>query len=81
MASKGISMRGDNKGLTVAINLFPGRNVPNAKTARLWIRGKATNVETKQVKIFNEPGTLLKTIGNWNAAKYKQRKRSERRGT
>jgi len=74
MAS-GLTMRGDNKGLTVRINLWAlekYREDFNPKMARVWIRGQATNAETKERKIFNDAGELLSILGKWNAAKFKQ---------
>ena len=76
MASKNMSMRPDNKGLTVKVNLFSlERYVDdfNPKRARLWIKGQVTDAETKKAKMFNDAGELITTIlGKWNSAKFMQ---------
>lgn len=73
--SSGVSMRGDNKGLTVRINLWALEKYLddfNAKKARFWIQGEVTNAETKKRKKFNDAGELISILGKWNVAKFKQ---------
>jgi hypothetical protein len=75
MSSKNLSMRSDNKGLTVKINLFAlGKYLDdfNTKRARLWMKGMVTNAETKKARIFNDAGELITILGKWNTAKFKQ---------
>ena len=75
MSSKNLSMRSDNKGLTVKINLFAlGKYLDdfNTKRARLWMKGQVTNAETKKAKIFNDAGELITILGKWNTEKFKQ---------
>jgi hypothetical protein len=70
-----LSMRPDNKGLTVKINLFPLDQRAkdfDSKYARLWIRGKVTNAQTKKGKMFNDAGELISILGKWNAVRFKQ---------
>ncbi len=77
MSSKGMSMRADNEGLTVRVNLFALGNYLdhfNAKRARLWMKGQVTNAETKEAKMFNDAGELITILGKWNTAKFKQLK-------
>jgi hypothetical protein len=76
--SKGISLRGDNKGLTVAINLWSLETYLDkfdAYKARLFMKGQITNAETKKRRNFREAGQLITILGEWNAAKFKQLKR------
>lgn len=73
--SKGISVRGTNKGLTATINLWSLEKYLDkfsARRARVYIRGQVTNAETKKRKIFNDPGELLSILGEWNVDKFKQ---------
>ncbi len=73
-----MSRRGDNKGLTVRINLWPLDGRPaefKSKHARLWIRGKMTNVQTKETEMFNDAGKLISILGRWNADRLKQFRR------
>lgn len=75
MASKdGLSMRSDNKGLTVKVNLFPPKVTRSARRARVEIRGQVTNADTKDALMFNDAGELITILGKWNAEKLKQRK-------
>jgi hypothetical protein len=64
-----------NKGVTVRVNLFALEKHAdgiNARAARLWMKGKVTNTETGDNKIFNDAGELISILGKWNAAKFKQ---------
>ena len=75
MSSKGMSMRADNQGLTVKVNLFSlGSYLDdfNTRRARLWMKGQVTNAETKEAKMFNDAGELITILGKWNTAKFKQ---------
>jgi hypothetical protein len=75
--SKDIIMRSDNKGLTVKINLFSIEKYIDDfdwQTARLWMRGQATNAGTKEVKKFNDAGELITILGKWNGDNYKKLK-------
>jgi hypothetical protein len=76
--SKGISVGGNNKGLTVAINLWALEKYLDkfdAKQARSYIQGQVTNAETRKHRIFNDAGQLLTILGEWNVAKFKQLQR------
>jgi hypothetical protein len=73
--SSGISMRTDNKGLTVKINLWVLNEYLhhfNSEKARLWIKGQVTNAETREATKFNDAGELISILGKWNSAKFKQ---------
>jgi len=70
-----LSMRGDNKGLTVKINLWALEKYLDdfdSRKARLWIKGQITNAETRKVKKFNDAGELISTLGKWNSEKFRQ---------
>jgi hypothetical protein len=74
---KEITMRSDNKGLTVKINLFSIEKYIDEfdwQMARLWMRGQATNAATKEVKTFNDGGELITILGKWNGENYKRLK-------
>jgi hypothetical protein len=76
MPTRGTFARGDNKGLTVKINLWSlekhvNDNEFSTRRARLWIRGAITNAETKDVAMFNDPGQLLSILSEWNADKFR----------
>ena len=74
------SMRSDNKGLTVKINLWALEKYMfefSAKKARLCIAGKMTNAETGEAKMFHDAGELITTLGKWNGAKFKQLKKTK----
>jgi hypothetical protein len=76
-----ITMRADNKGLTVKINFWPIHKDPakfDSKMARLWIRGQATNADTRKVRKFNDAGELISILGKWNAEKFQKWKRSRK---
>jgi hypothetical protein len=82
MANKGLSMRGDNKGLTVKVNFWALEKYQehfNAEMARLWVKGEVTNAETKEDKKFNDAGELITILGKWNVAKFKQIRTKARR--
>ena len=73
------SMRSDNKGLTVKINLWAlEKYLSNfdSQMARLWIKGEVTNAETKERKMFNDSGELITILGKWNTAKFQRLKKS-----
>jgi hypothetical protein len=70
-----MSMRADNDGLTVKVNLFALTNYLddfNTRRARLWMKGQVTNAETRKSKMFNDAGELITILGKWNTAKFKQ---------
>jgi hypothetical protein len=70
-----MSMRADNDGLTVKVNLFALSKFLddfNTRRARLWIKGQVTNAETKEAEMFNDAGELITILGKWNTAKFKQ---------
>jgi hypothetical protein len=78
------SMRSDNKGLTVKINLWAlGEYLSNfdAQKARLWISGQMVNAETKERKMFHDAGELISGLGKWNTAKFKQLEKKANRAT
>jgi hypothetical protein len=75
MSPKNMSMRADNDGLTVKVNLFALSKFLddfNTRRARLWIKGQVTNAETKEAEMFNDAGELITILGKWNTAKFKQ---------
>lgn len=75
MASDGLSMRSDNTGVTVRVNLFSMKTYLeefDSESARLYIKGDVTNAETKESKKFNDAGELISILGKWNAAKFRQ---------
>jgi len=76
-----VTMRRENKGLTVRINLWAlekyVENFDSAK-ARLWMRGSVPNAETAEEKKFNDAGELLTILGKWNVAKFKQLRKKHR---
>ncbi len=70
-----------NKGLTVRINLFslePYLENFDSEKARLWMKGQATNQQTKEQKFFNDAGELVSILGKWNAAQYRKLRESSR---
>ena len=74
------SMRSDNKGLTVKINLWALEKYLakfDSRMARLWITGKVTNAETGKHKMFHDAGELIAILGKWNTAKFKQLKKKK----
>lgn len=78
MASKQVSMRDDNTGLTVKINLWSLKTYIDdheALSASLWIRGQVTHAETREAKKFQNPGELLSILSKWNTAKFKELKK------
>jgi len=82
MSATGISIRGDNKGLAVKINLWALEKYLedfDAEMARLWVKGEVTNAETKERKMFNDAGELITILGKWNVAKFKQLRENARR--
>jgi hypothetical protein len=79
-----ITMRADNNGLTVKINLFSIEkwiDEFNWQSARLWMRGQATNAATKEVKKFNDAGELITILGKWNGENYKKLKVEKKSGS
>jgi len=77
-AKKAITMKTDNKGLTVKVNLWSLDKKArfNAKAARLWVIGEVTRADTGQREKFNDPGELITILGKWNVAKLKELKRA-----
>ena len=74
------SMRSDNKGLTVKINLWALETYVrdfNSEMARLWIKGQVMNAGTGDIKKFNDAGELISILGKWNTAKFKQLKKKK----
>ncbi|MBI3895763.1 MAG: hypothetical protein HY313_07505 [Acidobacteria bacterium] len=73
MSRKGISMRDDNDGLVVKVNLWPPRWNANtsASEARCYIKGIVTRSDGKR-QMFNDPGKLLTIISQWNVEKLKE---------
>jgi hypothetical protein len=72
--SENITMRSDNKGLTVKINFWSMEQYLNqfdTQTARKWIEGTATNARTKKKEHFHSAGQLLSILENWNSDQYK----------
>ena len=70
-----------NKGLTVRLNLWSLETYLeefDSLKARLWLRGDATNEQTGVTVKFNDPGQLLTTLGEWNAAQFKKLKKSKK---
>jgi hypothetical protein len=81
MASKPITMRSGNKGLTVKINLWAldaYKEDFDSEAARLWLKGQVTHADTGESKKFNDPGELLTILGKWNAAKLRSLKEGEK---
>jgi hypothetical protein len=77
-----VSMRRNNKGLTVRVNLWALEKYMdsfNSTMARLWITGEVTNAETKERKKFSDPGELVSILSKWNVAKFKQLKAKARK--
>lgn len=75
--SKEVTMRSDNRGLTVKVNLFSlEKDVDylDARAARLWIKGCVTHASTKEELHFNDAGELLTILGKWNAEQFKKLK-------
>jgi hypothetical protein len=73
-----LSMRSDNDGLTVKINLWSLKTYVdnfNSEKARLWIKGQVENAETGAKEKFNDAGKLITILGRWNTAKFKQLKK------
>ena len=80
--SKDITMRSDNKGLTVKINFFSIEKYIDDfdwQMARLWMRGQATHAGTKEVKTFNDAGELITILGKWNGENYKNLKAEKKK--
>jgi len=63
MPKKPVSMRSGNKGLAVKINFFPVNSQEDAYQARRFIKGQLTHADTREVKMFNDAGELLTTLG------------------
>ena len=75
MASRNISMRSGNKGLTVRIYLWALEKYIdnfNPTMARFWMSGQVTNADTGKTLKFNDAGQLITILGKWNAEKFKQ---------
>jgi hypothetical protein len=73
-----LSMRSDNNGLTVKINLWSLKTYVdsfNSEKARLWIKGQVQNAETEEIEKFNDAGKLISILGKWNTEKFKQLKK------
>ena len=70
------TLKSGNKGLTVALNLFPLEPMDEfyARSAKLWMVGQVENVDTGQVEKFNDAGKLISILGKWNAEKFQERK-------
>jgi len=71
------TVRSDNKGVTVTINLWSLEKYiddVDAGWARLHVKGEVRNAETNERMKFNDPGQLITILGKWNVAKYKQLK-------
>ena len=69
-----------NKGLTVRINLFSLDSYLedfDSEKARLWMKGQAVNEQTGEKKLFNDAGELVSTLGKWNAAQFRNLKKSK----
>lgn len=80
----GLSMKSTNRGLTVRVNLWALEKYLddfNPRKARLWITGQVTNAETKEAKMFTDPGELITILGKWNVTKFKQLRGKSRRRT
>lgn len=74
MASKPITMKTGNKGLTVKINLWAldkYKDEFDAEMARLWVKGMVTHADTGESRMFNDPGELITILGKWNVSKLK----------
>jgi len=83
MATKGLTIRGDNSGLTVSVNLWSLKKSLkyfDSEKARLWVKGTVKNAETKKHEKFNDAGELITILGKWNAKKFRElRKKAKRR--
>jgi len=76
-----LTMRGDNKGLTVKVNLWALEKYLDhfdSRKARLWIRGQVMNAQTREVKKFNDAGELILILGKWNSEKFRELKKNRR---
>jgi len=71
-----MTIKSGNKGLTIALNLFPLTPLEefDSRAARLWIMGQVRNVDTNEVKKFNDAGQLISILGKWNAQKFQERR-------
>jgi len=72
-----MKLKSDNKGLTVAINFWSLEKYVedfDSQMARLWVKGTVTNADGRESKKFNDAGDLIKILGKWNAAKFRQLK-------
>jgi hypothetical protein len=74
--SKNITMRSDNTGLTVKVNLWSMAKYLdsyNADRAHHWIAGQITHSNGK-IRKFNDAGELLTILSKWNTEKFKELK-------
>ena len=82
LMSNKMTMRPDNKGLTVKINLWSLEKAPpdfNAEAARLWMMGQITNAEPPHESLkFNDAGELITILGKWNRKKLQGFKRARK---
>jgi hypothetical protein len=72
---KNMSIRSQNKGLTVKINLWSLEKAPpffNSEAARLWIKGQVQNLGTGEKFMFNDAGELISTLGKWNSKQLRE---------
>jgi len=72
--SQNVTMRSDNKGLTVKINFWSldkHLDAFDSEMARLWIKGQATRADTKESAMFNDAGELISILGKWNAENFR----------
>ena len=64
--AKDITMKTDNSGVTVKINLWSLEKYLDSfdsTSARLWMKGESTHAETKERIKFNDAGELITALG------------------
>jgi len=68
------TLRAGNKGLTVALNLFPMEKYLEEFNVESAMKGQVINVGTDEKKIFNNSVQLISILGKWNADKFRELK-------
>lgn len=74
------TMRSDNKGLTVKVNLFSMEKFLerfDSKKARLWMKGVVTNATGERAN-FNDAGELISILGKWNSKRFRDLQKAAR---
>jgi hypothetical protein len=68
------TLRAGNKGLTVALNLFPMEKYLEEFDVESAMKGQVINVGTDEKKMFNNSAQLISILGKWNADKFRELK-------